>query len=303
MVETNGYQSLSETLPPLRRDARLPVGDQPVLSEEPEHRRPWQQPYTRHQYAAFDPAVGEVLSDHVHGNLPLLDQVQNVAIHLRSLGLLPFADREARDALAGDRVVHCVAAQHYGVLRTRALHRGQQPKDGVILLFHYSPISRLHDVQRLLGHYFTSLSWDDKNVVRRLDEGVEVCRRAAPRARHELVDAALVDTHATVDPVQLATALFGSCEQGRDLILRGGAILLGHILAVDRVRVRRLPHERQTCGPLVGENADVVPAPGGYVEDAERRGQVLRLVGRIHERDGQCLLGHALSPSARGSCG
>src|SRR5207249_9875220 len=121
MVESYGYEILNETLAPLRRDPGLPVGDQRVLGEEPGQRRPWQQLYARHQGAAFDPAVGEVLSDHVHGNLPLLDQVKNVAIHLRSLGLLPFADREARDALAGDRVVHCVAAQHYGVLRTRAL--------------------------------------------------------------------------------------------------------------------------------------------------------------------------------------
>ena len=63
-------------------------------------------------------------------------------------------------------------------------------------------------------------------------------------------------------------------------------VLLGHVLAVDGVRVRRLAHERQARGPLVGENVDVVPAPGGDVEDAKRRGQVLRLVGRIHERDG-----------------
>jgi hypothetical protein len=143
--------------------------------------------HARHQLAALDPPVGEILGDDVYRDLPLLDQVKDVAIHLRSLCLLPLADRDARDSLAGNRIVHCVAAQHHGVLRTRALHRGKQPQDGVILLLHHSSIGRLHDVQCLLSHGFTSLGWDDKNVVRRLDEGVEVRWRAAPRARHELI--------------------------------------------------------------------------------------------------------------------
>jgi hypothetical protein len=43
-----------------------------------------------------------------------------------------------------------------------------------------------------------------------LDEGVKVGRRAAARARYELAYTALIDTHATVDPIHLAAVVLTS---------------------------------------------------------------------------------------------
>src|SRR5207245_3982545 len=49
-------------------------------------------------------------------------------------------------------VVHGISTQHHGVLGPRALHRGKEPEDRVVLLFHDSPVGRFDDVQRFLGH-------------------------------------------------------------------------------------------------------------------------------------------------------
>jgi len=39
-------------------------------------------------------------------------------------------------ALASDRVVYGISAQHHGVLGPGGLHRGEQPEDRVVLFFH-----------------------------------------------------------------------------------------------------------------------------------------------------------------------
>jgi hypothetical protein len=68
---------------------------------------------------------------------------------------------------------------------------------------------------------------------------------------HELIHASFVDTHAAVYPVDLAAVPSGHSQQGGDLILRGGVVLFGNVLAVNGVRVRRLVYERERRSTFV----------------------------------------------------
>ena len=56
--------------------------------------------------------------------------------------------------------------------------------------------------------------------------------------------------------------------------------------------MRRLLRESEPGSAFVGEHVDVVSSLSHDVEDAEGGRQVLRLVRRIHECDGEGLSGH-----------
>ena len=73
---------------------------------------------------------------------------------------------------------------------------------------------------------------------------MEIGRRAASSG-DELTDAAFVDAHTAVHPVDLATVRLGERQQRRDLILGRGMVFFSEALAMHRVRMRRLRREGQ----------------------------------------------------------
>src|ERR1051325_10507028 len=93
-----------------------PVGDELVLGDELGKLLPRDELHAADQLAVIDVALGEVLVDDVDGDLPIFDQIEDIAAHARRLCLFPLPDRQARSSLLGDRVIHRVAAQDYGVL-------------------------------------------------------------------------------------------------------------------------------------------------------------------------------------------
>src|ERR1700683_4479892 len=186
----------------------LPMRDDFVLGHalrqhlRTDQRDPWD------KLTALDAPRGQVLLDHQHWNLALLDEIDDIIVHAWRLGLLPPTDGEPWRTLPGNRVVHGVAAQHRSVLRPRALHRGKQPKDRVVLLFHDGPIGRLNDVQGFLSHGIPSLRRNGEYIVRRFAERMEIGWRAPP-AGDEIAHTAFVNTHAAVHPVDLAAVFLG----------------------------------------------------------------------------------------------
>lgn len=66
---------------------------------------------------------------------------------------------------------------------------------------------------------------------------------------NELVHAALVNAHPAVDPIDLSAVLLGAREESCDQVLGGRVVLLGDLLAVDGVRVRRLWSEIMEINP------------------------------------------------------
>jgi len=109
--------------PPAPSRPRATSG-RPARTRRARARRPESSCYARHQFAALESRVGESLGDHVTRDLFASRSSPGRRDHLRSLGLLPFADVRPTPAGAG---VVCVAAQHR-VLRTRALHRGSSQR-------------------------------------------------------------------------------------------------------------------------------------------------------------------------------
>src|SRR5438132_7040207 len=112
---------------------------------------------------------------------------------------------------------------------------------------------------------------------------MEIGWRAPPRVGYELAHATFVNTHAAVHPIDPATILRGKRQQGSDLILGRGVVFFGNVLAVHRVRMRRLLGKSQAGSAFEGEHVDVVSSPSHYVEEAKGGRQVLRLVRRIHQ--------------------
>src|SRR5271154_5701644 len=114
-----------------------------------------------------------------------------------------------------------------------------------------------------------SLCRNDEQIVRGFAERMEIGWRASPRIGDEFADATLIDAHAAIHPVDLAALRCGEREQGRDLILGRGMVFFGEVLAVHRVRMRRLPSESQTRCALKGEYVDVVSSTSHSVENAK----------------------------------
>src|SRR5262245_31549593 len=81
---------------------------------------------------------------------------------------------------------------------------------------------------------------DDQDVVRVGNEPGQVGRASPARPRDPIARATLVDAEAALDPVEPAATPRGLREEGSDPVLRVGVALLGHVAAVDGVRVRRL---------------------------------------------------------------
>jgi hypothetical protein len=80
-------------------------------------------------------------------------------------------------------------------------------------------------------------------------------------------------------------------------------VFFGEALAMHRVRMRRLRRKGQTGGPFVSEHVDVVPALRHCAENPKRGRQVFRLMGRIHQRDGEGFFATSQFPNAKESCG
>src|SRR5437762_14283365 len=122
----------------------------------------------------------------------------------------------------------------------------------------------------MLSVFMTALlaRGDDERVVRGLGKCPEIGRRAAPYTGNGVDAAALVDAEAAIHPVDLAAVLFGFAHQGGDRILRDEMVLLFDIAAVHRVGVRLLGGKRLQYRALIGEDIDVVAAPGGEIDEA-----------------------------------
>ena len=75
----------------------------------------WQHPCAEQldpgdQLTALDASRGQILLDDEHRDLVLFDQIHDVVIHARRLGLLPPTDGEPRRALTRDRAGDTAAA-------------------------------------------------------------------------------------------------------------------------------------------------------------------------------------------------
>jgi hypothetical protein len=65
--------------------------DDSVLLHQPRQRGARKEPDAAHELALLDSPLGDVFLDDIDGHLPHLDQIGDVAIHLRRLGLRPLA--------------------------------------------------------------------------------------------------------------------------------------------------------------------------------------------------------------------
>src|SRR5262249_10169439 len=106
-----------------------------------------------------------------------------------------------------------------------------------------------------------SLGRDDEGVVGRVQESLEISRRATSSSGDEFVYTTLIDTHPTVHPIDIASIPGGLCQKSRNLILRGWMVFFRDIFAMNGVWVWHLAYECKCRCSLVCKNINVMSAP------------------------------------------
>src|SRR5262249_931040 len=107
---------------------------------------------------------------------------------------------------------------------------------------------------------------DHERVVGLLGHLPEIGRRAAPDSLDRFAGATLVDTEATIDPVELAAFLCRLRGESGNDVLGQEMVLLLDVAAMNGVGMRLLLGEWQKHRSFIGEHINRVAAPDGNID-------------------------------------